>query len=110
MIQAMHKTTKVSCEELIKQAIRVCQVPGIKNYITRNYLKNSHQWALWARQHSPLLLQITTTNPLESYHSELKRTTSSKHDIIGIIQEIWGLNFYFLILFNNFYVKKIFVM
>jgi hypothetical protein len=48
MIQAMHKTTKVGCEELIKQVIRVCQVPRIKNYIMRNYLKNSHQWALWA--------------------------------------------------------------
>ncbi|CAB5210279.1 unnamed protein product [Rhizophagus irregularis] len=27
------------------------------------------KWALWTQQHSPLLLQVTTTNPLESYHS-----------------------------------------
>ena len=96
MIQAMHKTTKIGCEELIRQAIRACQVSGIKNYITRNYMKNSNQWALWARQHSPRLLQVTSTNPLESYHSDLKRTTSSKHGIIGIIQKIRVLTFYYL--------------
>ena len=105
----MHKTTKIGCEELIRQAIHACQVSGIKNYITRNYIKNSNQWARWARQHSPLLLQVTSTNPLESYHSELKRTTSSKHGIIGIIQKI-GLKFiyfFFNSYKNNFFNNKI---
>ena len=39
---------------------------------------------MWTRQHSPLLLQVTSTNPLESYHSELKRLTSSSHSLIGM--------------------------
>ncbi|CAG8649939.1 1040_t:CDS:1, partial [Dentiscutata heterogama] len=40
------------------------------------------KYALWARQHSPLLLQVTTTNPLESYYSEFKKTTSKQHKFI----------------------------
>lgn len=85
MIHAMHKRTKIGCEDLIQQAINECSNPTIKRYISRNYTKNTHQWALWARQHSPLLLQVTSTNALESYHSELKRTTSSQYGLIGIM-------------------------
>ncbi|GES76067.1 hypothetical protein GLOIN_2v1776807 [Rhizophagus clarus] len=55
-------------------------------------MKNTHQWALWARQHSPLLLQVTTTNPLESYHSELKKSTSLKYGLIGACYKIVALD------------------
>lgn len=91
MINAMHKVTKLGCEELIKEAINKCQVPAVRQYIARNYTKNTNQWALWARQHSPLLLQITSTNPIESYHSELKRTTVSHHGLIGNIKTMSNL-------------------
>jgi hypothetical protein len=84
MNAAIHKRTKVGCENLVQEAISNCAVPAIQNYIKRNYIKNTQQWALWARQHSPLLLQVTSTNPLESYHSELKRLTSSSHGLIGM--------------------------
>ena len=83
MNAAMHKRMKIGCEKLVQEAISNCAVPAIKNYIRRNYEKNTQQWALWARQHSPLLLQVTSTNPLESFHSELKRLTFSKHGLIG---------------------------
>jgi hypothetical protein len=85
MILAMHKKTRIGCENLVKQAIDECLNPIIKKYITRNYVKNTYQWALWARQHSPLLLQVTSINALESYHSELKRTTSPQHGLIGML-------------------------
>ncbi|CAG8785124.1 958_t:CDS:1, partial [Gigaspora rosea] len=58
--------TRPGCEKLIQQAIEECPVPNIQQYIQRNYFKNTDQWALWSWQHSPLLLQVTTTNPLES--------------------------------------------
>jgi len=83
MNAAMHKKMKIGCEKLVQDAINNCAVPAIQNYIKRNYMKNTQQWALWTRQHSPLLLQVTSTNPLESYHSELKRLTSSSHGLIG---------------------------
>ena len=83
MVLAMHKITKISCDQLIAEAIWLCPNPTIRNYIEKNYKQDTHRWALWARQHSPLLLQVTSTNALESYHSELKRTTSYQHGLIG---------------------------
>ncbi len=46
MIHAMHKRTKIGCEDLLQQAINECSNSAIKKYITRNYTKNVHQWAL----------------------------------------------------------------
>ena len=92
MIYAMHKRTMIGCEEVIKQAVANCPVPAIKKYLERNYAKNTHRWALWARQHSPFLLQTTSTNPLESYHSELKRMISSHHGLIGACNKIVTLD------------------
>jgi hypothetical protein len=57
MVAAMHKRTKIGCEKLIQEAIDNCTVSSIQNYIKRNYMKSTEWWALWACQHSPLLLQ-----------------------------------------------------
>ncbi|RHZ45070.1 hypothetical protein Glove_692g37 [Diversispora epigaea] len=75
MIQAMYKRTKIGCEVLIQQAIEECPVPTIKQYIKRYYLKNTRQWALWARQHSPLLLQVHVTKSLRL----IKKGTDSEY-------------------------------
>ncbi|RHZ58975.1 hypothetical protein Glove_366g25 [Diversispora epigaea] len=96
MTQAMYKWTRIGCKALIREAIDQCPVQSIKQYIKRYYFKNNHQWALWARQHSPLLLQVTSTNALESFHSELKKTTSPQHGIIGTYLFFFiNINIYF---------------
>ncbi|CAB4490569.1 unnamed protein product [Rhizophagus irregularis] len=92
MIHAMHKRTRIGCENIVQEALNEYSNSTIKKYIMRNYVKNTHQWALWTRQHSPLLLQVTSTNSLESYHSELKRTTSPQHGLIGACQKIVALD------------------
>ncbi|PKY48699.1 hypothetical protein RhiirA4_464361 [Rhizophagus irregularis] len=93
MIAAMHKRTKVGCESLVQDAINHgSSVPSVQNYIKRNYTKNTEKWGLWARQHSPLLLQVTSTNSLESFHSELKKTTSSLHGLIGAVHGIVNID------------------
>ncbi len=84
MILAMHKRTQIGCDEIIEDAIRRCPVVEVTKYIKRYWKNNTKTWALWARQHSPLLLQVTSTNPLESYHSELKSSTSITHGLIGM--------------------------
>lgn len=46
----------------------------IREYIRREWgLENAHMWANYARCHSPLLLQVTSTNAVESWHSKLKK-------------------------------------
>lgn len=92
MAAAMHKRTKIGCEKLVQEAIKCSTVPAVRKYIERNYQKNTQQWGLWARQHSPLLLQVTSTNPLESYHSELKRATSSFYGLIGAMHHTVALD------------------
>ena len=49
MIYAMHKRIKIGCIDFVQQVINECSNPTIKQYILRNYVKNTYQWALWAR-------------------------------------------------------------
>jgi len=46
MIHAMHKRTRIGCVDIVQQAINECSNLTIKQYILRNYVKNTHQWAL----------------------------------------------------------------
>ena len=105
MNAAMHKRTKIGCEKLIQDAINDCTIPAVQNYIKRNYMKNTQQWALWARQHSPLLLQVTSTNPLESYHSELKRLMSSSHGLIGMSTSFHSIIYFHLFLLTHSFLS-----
>src|SRR4051794_30928984 len=61
----------------------------------------------------PLLLQVTFTNPLESYHSELKKLTSPLHSLIGMFAFCFSFSilvkfylhlsfFTFILLFDSF--------
>jgi len=85
MILAMHKRTQIGCDMLIQEAIDTCSVEAVTQYIRRYCRNNTRKWALYARQHSPLLLQVTSTNALESYHSELKSIASITHGLIGMM-------------------------
>ncbi|GES79961.1 hypothetical protein GLOIN_2v1481403 [Rhizophagus clarus] len=84
--------TKIGCESLIQDAINHCSVPSIQNYIKRNYAKNTEKWGLWARQHSPLLLQVTSTNSIESFHSKLEKVISSLYGLIGAVHGIVNID------------------
>jgi hypothetical protein len=105
MIQAMHKRTQIGCDALIEDAIATCPVSTVAKYIKTYYSKNTKKWALWARQYSPLLLQVTSTNALESYHSELKRLTRVTFGIVGKSFIFFFIFFYFFLFFysNLFY-------
>ena len=41
--------------------------------LQKEWLDSRAQWAMWARQHSQILLQVTTTNPCKACHQKLKR-------------------------------------
>ena len=79
----MHKRTKIRCEDLVQQAINECPNLIIKQHLKELHEKYASMEALGMTVF-PLLLQMTSTNALESYHSELKRTSSPQHDLIGI--------------------------
>ena len=64
--QAMFCFTGIKCRELCEEAIRVAPGDSFREYIRKHWLTTAPKWALFAWQHSPLLLQITTTNPCVS--------------------------------------------
>lgn len=73
MYSALYSKTRIGCEERIREAIALTNDEQVKHYLS-NYSAHSHEWSLWRRSHSPFLLQMTSTNALESYHSLVKAT------------------------------------
>ncbi|KAG0634360.1 hypothetical protein HOY80DRAFT_1005215 [Tuber brumale] len=63
-------------------------------YITKEWLDTRAQWAMWARQHSQILLQVTTTNPCEAWHQKIKggqgqrKEDGKYHGIYGCVKNI----------------------
>jgi len=70
MSKALYARSKSVCDESLLKAINLCKTNELKNYILDNWTKTSdiysiEKWAMWARQHSPILLQHNTTNAVE---------------------------------------------
>ena len=72
LCHAMFCLTGLKCEELCNQAILYADDQKTKTYIRSHWLETSQKWGMYARQHSPFLLQVTTTNSCEAWHRKLK--------------------------------------
>ena len=89
-----NRRTKAGATQSIEQAINAAASPNSAAYITANWSKNSEQWANYARDHSALLLQVTSTNPLESWHQAFKshakilKVTKPRYSLAGTIDLI----------------------
>lgn len=89
--RAMHRYTEQSCIDDVQRAINsVHSFPKKKNYIRKRFMPEARrqQWALYARQHSPWLMQNTATQAVEgAWHRELRRRGSSKrHGLRGLVR------------------------
>ena len=89
------RRTKAGALESTSLAIKAAATPESAKYIKRNWLPEIEKWANYARDHSALLLQVTTTNPNEAYHRSLKalaritkQTVRPKYSLAGIIELI----------------------
>lgn len=63
----------------------------MKAYVQKEWAETAPAWAHYARCHSNLLLQVVTTNFLESWHSALKHQAKQPMltwSLCGIIQHI----------------------
>ena len=66
-----YRFSEQGCLDEIHEAI--AKAPeSKKEYIRQQWLDTRRLWAYYARQHSCLLLQVPTTNSLESWHHSLK--------------------------------------
>lgn len=90
----MYCFTGPQCLDLCSQAVNKAPDDKIKKYIQMKWLKTRLQWAMFARQHSPLLLQVSTTNPCEAWHRKLKaganlsKGLTASHGLYGMILNI----------------------
>src|SRR6185503_17877580 len=57
MVMAMHRTTKIGCEQLVAEAVSLSSVPDVQRYIQRNYQK-SHNNGLFGHANTPLFSYI----------------------------------------------------
>ena len=86
--QAMYTLTRTRYLDLCGEAIFLVRDEKTKNYIRTYWLDSSRKWAMYARSHSPLLQQITSTNGAEVWHRQLKaggglrKGNASNHGII----------------------------
>jgi hypothetical protein len=97
MYKAMARTTKPGCLEDLETALSFAKSSKLK--VTYEYLKtywknDPARWGMFARQHSSLLLQNSTTNPIESYHRDIKMEkkigggNQGFHQVIGALDNV----------------------
>lgn len=94
----MYCITRIKNRELCDQAVQLASTidptGNTAKYVQTYWQQTAAKWAMYARQHSPLLLQVTTTNSYEAWHRKLKSGAGlSKgqvvsHGIYGMILNI----------------------
>lgn len=88
---AMYCFTGIQNRQLCEQAIAAAPDEETKEYIGTIWLQTAPKWAMYARQHNPMLLQVTATSPCEAWHRKLKARAGlskgqvSSHGIFGMI-------------------------
>ena len=91
MAALCNRRTKPGAIESTNQVIALAGTIESANYIRQNWLPEIEKWANYACDHSALLLQVTTTNPIEAWHRSLKvlakitkRTICPQYSLAGI--------------------------
>ena len=89
MANEKHGYTGKSVGEKTRQTSS--RVEGTRRYLQRYWFNSMERWGMYARMHSPLLLQMDTTNALEAYHRDLKMTCSPKDGMVASVESIHKL-------------------
>ena len=78
MEKAVFAESFSDCQQNIQNSISKCPYADLKRYLLSKWtLQSSYSWSLHGRVDTPLLREITTINPIESYHSMVRRYTNS---------------------------------
>lgn len=86
-----NQQTRQGCEQSLKTAIDAAPFARLREYIRKEWVETAPAWAHYARCHSHVILQVTTTNALESWHSTLKHGIKQPMltwSLCGIVQHV----------------------
>ncbi len=81
----------MGCEQSLEDALSAAPTPELQAYIKKEWVETASSWANYARTHSPLLLQVLTTNALEGFHSALKngvKAAMRSWSLRGIVEHL----------------------
>ena len=106
MRKAIFSRSIEEMNEEIEKAISAAS-ERIKNYLEFNWLRpgstDRESWSMAYRNHSPALIQCSSTNPLESYHGDIKNSGKLNRQctLSVAVQEIISIN-----IKKEFWAKK----
>ena len=85
-----NRSSRETCFESLDRA-KACVPEHLARWIERQKSSSEH-WAHWGRRHMPLLLQASTTNPVEGWHSALKgqgeKSKMRLYTLLGTVQRV----------------------
>ena len=90
MAALYNQKMKPGCEESIQAAIKAAPEHR-QNYIEKEWWKTRADWANYTRCHSALLLQVGSTNVVESWHASLKHGVKKEMpqwSLLGLVQHL----------------------
>ena len=90
MAALYNQKTKPGCEESIEAAINAAP-PHRQSYVKKEWWDTRAEWANYARCHSALLLQVPSTNLVESWHSSLKHGVKKEMlhwSLLGLVKHL----------------------
>ncbi|SLM33896.1 MULE transposase domain, partial [Lasallia pustulata] len=90
MAALYNRKTKPGCEESIQAAINVAPRHR-QSYVEKEWWETRVEWANYARCHSAILLQVPSTNPVESWHASLKlgvKKEMTQWSLLGSIERL----------------------
>ena len=85
-----NRKTKPGCEESIQAAIKEAP-PKRQSYVEKEWWDTRAEWANYTRCHSALLLQVPSTNVVESWHASLKlgvKREMTRWSLLGFIERL----------------------
>jgi hypothetical protein len=96
MIRAVHERDEQRMVALVGEAL-AASGGDLRKYLEKNWSTDAvasdvRSWAMCYRQHSPFLLQNTTTNAIESYHNLVKLAKTKRKRILSACQKLLELN------------------
>jgi hypothetical protein len=90
-----NRRSEEGAHDSFNKAVDHATSPEKARYLRVNWLPTLKMWANYSREHSALLLQVTTTNPNKAYHRSLKALAKitklmirPKYSLSGIISVI----------------------
>lgn len=103
MYRARSAFTRIRCRELVSEAVVMAKTQSkkISEYLERHWSgeEQMKRWAYAWRNHSCMLMQTRSTNPLESYHSMLKQESKKGDQLCTLAKNLVDLNMKRVLLF-----------